>query len=305
MLTEEQYLAACDPAKKLTAVKDLQPEELLPRKLRLFACACVRRIQHLFGHPECHTAVIEAEYFADGVIDGETLRVSEQAARTASSASVRIANDIWSKGSDAPTARRAWIPVWAACAAENACNRETPEHELNFALRTAQLASWAHSVHQDLNRLAQAGPASGQSALFFAFLRGLTDTVKKMEQAVADGDGNCETVVQAALVDEIFGNPYRQIRFLPEWNTFEHGLILNMAAHIYVHRKWGDLPVLSDALEDAGCEQPHILDHLRSEALHTRGCWVLDGLLAGSAANICDMLVTQRKIRPEGGIVTV
>jgi hypothetical protein len=40
------------------------------------------------------------------------------------------------------------------------------------------------------------------------------------------------------------------------------------------------LAVLADALEDAGCTGPDILEHLRGNAPHVRGCWVLDLILS-------------------------
>ena len=39
------------------------------------------------------------------------------------------------------------------------------------------------------------------------------------------------------------------------------------------------LAVLSDAVEEAGCDDPAILEHLRSPGPHFRGCHVLDLLL--------------------------
>jgi hypothetical protein len=40
-----------------------------------------------------------------------------------------------------------------------------------------------------------------------------------------------------------------------------------------------DLPILADALEDAGCADPELLDHCRAGGKHVRGCWVLDLML--------------------------
>jgi hypothetical protein len=40
------------------------------------------------------------------------------------------------------------------------------------------------------------------------------------------------------------------------------------------------LNVLADALEDAGCTERTLLDHLRSPGPHVRGCWPID-LLTG------------------------
>jgi hypothetical protein len=42
------------------------------------------------------------------------------------------------------------------------------------------------------------------------------------------------------------------------------------------------MPILADALEDAGCANPDLLDHCRTPGVHVRGCWVLD-LILGKA----------------------
>ena len=39
------------------------------------------------------------------------------------------------------------------------------------------------------------------------------------------------------------------------------------------------LPILADALEDAGCGDVDILAHLRGPGPHVRGCWAVDPLL--------------------------
>jgi len=52
-----------------------------------------------------------------------------------------------------------------------------------------------------------------------------------------------------------------------------------MARRMYDSRDFADLPVLADALEEAGCQDQDILGHCRSESEHVRGCWVIDLLL--------------------------
>ena len=47
-------------------------------------------------------------------------------------------------------------------------------------------------------------------------------------------------------------------------------------------RAFDRLPVLADALQDAGCDNADILTHCRSGGEHVRGCWVLDLLLGKS-----------------------
>jgi ATP-dependent Clp protease ATP-binding subunit ClpA len=68
----------------------------------------------------------------------------------------------------------------------------------------------------------------------------------------------------------------------PDWLTREGGQAARVARAIYEERRWGDLPVLADALEDAGCTDREILDHCRRPGEHGPGCWVLD-LLLGEA----------------------
>jgi hypothetical protein len=52
-----------------------------------------------------------------------------------------------------------------------------------------------------------------------------------------------------------------------------------MAQTIYDERRFGDMPVLADALEESGCANDDILMHCRTPAEHARGCWVIDLLL--------------------------
>jgi hypothetical protein len=54
---------------------------------------------------------------------------------------------------------------------------------------------------------------------------------------------------------------------------------VNLARVIYEERRFEDLPILADALEEAGCINHTILAHLRSPGPHARGCWPVDLLL--------------------------
>ena len=51
---------------------------------------------------------------------------------------------------------------------------------------------------------------------------------------------------------------------------------------MYKSREFSAMPVLADALEEAGCLDDDILSHCRSAQSHTLGCWLLDGLLGKS-----------------------
>ncbi len=65
----------------------------------------------------------------------------------------------------------------------------------------------------------------------------------------------------------------------PSWLTWRDGAVPRIARAIREERRFNDLPVLADALAEAGCTDEELLDHCRRPVPHTRGCYVLDGLL--------------------------
>jgi hypothetical protein len=78
---------------------------------------------------------------------------------------------------------------------------------------------------------------------------------------------------------DIFGNPFHPVAFdwtLLRWND---GLLGKLAQRIYDEKAWDLLPVLADALEEAGYTDQDALGHLRGPELHFRGCHVIDLLL--------------------------
>jgi hypothetical protein len=81
---------------------------------------------------------------------------------------------------------------------------------------------------------------------------------------------------QTKLLREIFGNPFRPVTFDPAWRT---STAVALAAQMYESRDFGAMPILADALQDAGCENANILDHCRGSGPHVRGCWVVDLVL--------------------------
>ncbi len=82
---------------------------------------------------------------------------------------------------------------------------------------------------------------------------------------------------QANVLREVVANPFHEIVFAPEWRT---ETVLGLAESIDESPAWDRLPILADAMQDAGCEVPAILDHCRDPLrVHRRGCWVLDLVL--------------------------
>ncbi len=98
--------------------------------------------------------------------------------------------------------------------------------------------------------------------------------------AGCDPRGLAPGLLSAAL-RHIVGNPFRPAaldrdRLRPDcWDDAWPDL----AQRAYEDRDWGLLPILADALLDAGCEDERILSHLRSPGPHARGCWALDLVL--------------------------
>jgi hypothetical protein len=209
-MTEAEWLAGTEPEQLLAFIRAKASE----RKLRLFACACCRRIWGLLSDDRSRKAVMTVERFADGLVTRQQLRAARAYAADAYA---------FAQGGSyyAPAAHA------AACAAE----------EVGEA----------------------ACCAAGHPAI-----------------------RNIEETAQAALLRDLFGNPFPRITLNPAWLTGNGGTVVQLAQTIYEERRFADLPILADALEEAGCSNPDILAHCRSEGPHVRGCWVVDLILGNS-----------------------
>jgi hypothetical protein len=86
-----------------------------------------------------------------------------------------------------------------------------------------------------------------------------------------------EKTRRANLLRELFCNPFRPVTFNPSWRTSD---VLLLAQGISDQRAFDRMPILADALQDAGCDNEDILNHCRdANATHVRGCWVVDLVL--------------------------
>jgi hypothetical protein len=97
------------------------------------------------------------------------------------------------------------------------------------------------------------------------------------------GSQVAEERVQIDILRCIFGNPFRPSPPLPSavlaWND---GTVRRIAEGIYEGRAFDRLPILADALLDAGCDNDDLIRHCRSEGPHVRGCWAIDTMLGKS-----------------------
>jgi hypothetical protein len=78
------------------------------------------------------------------------------------------------------------------------------------------------------------------------------------------------------VLRDLFGNPFRPVTPHPGWLTPK---VVKLTRPIYDEKAFDHLPVLADALEEAGCHDPDILAHCRQPGEHVRGCWLVDLLL--------------------------
>jgi hypothetical protein len=205
--------------------------ELSPRKQRLLACACVRRVWQLLVATELRNVIAVAELFADGQRNIAELQAAYTAARLES---VRL-----------PRQDSASLAAWAATC--TATDDHTSDRPFNYR-ETIRISSL---VSEALN--------PGNS---------LTDPlVRSARQDEVD-------VHQRFLQDiELLSG----IVFSPVWRT---STAVAIASGMYDSRDFSAMPILADALQDAGCENEDILNHCRDpEQVHVRGCWVVDLVL--------------------------
>lgn len=96
----------------------------------------------------------------------------------------------------------------------------------------------------------------------------------------ATGDRANRSAENAALCStlrDIFGPlPFRPVTADPSWLTSD---VVSLAEGIYQDRAFDRLPILADALQEAGCTDATIVSHCRQPDEHWRGCWVVDLLL--------------------------
>jgi hypothetical protein len=209
------------------------------RKLRLFAVACCRHIWHLLADERSQEAVEVAERYADGQASQAELEAAHNRALYARRSARKEA---WSGGRPAS--------VQAARSAVRAVTRtavaETAEEAARAVMEWATRMERVPGVFQGI-----AGPRAAIQRAWKAELR-----------------------YQCDLLRDLLGIPFRLVSTIPRDTN-----VVKLAQAIYNDRAFDGLPILGDALEEAGCTDQAILDHCRQQGEHIRGCWVLDLVL--------------------------
>ncbi|VTR91775.1 Uncharacterized protein OS=Sorangium cellulosum (strain So ce56) GN=sce5710 PE=4 SV=1 [Gemmata massiliana] len=218
-MTEQEWLKCSDLAPMLKSLHG----SVSDRKLRLFACECVKRILHLLPSDLCRSAVSIAEQYADGLATVEQLR---------------------NAGGEA--------------------HYSSPQRDYPHNVVTGELARSA------VDQLTE-HENDAWSAVYGAY-RYAIEAVGGQLQA----SNPIEEQAQCHLLRDIFGNPFRSVIVDRSWLT---STVTALAEGIYADRAFDRIPILADALQDAGCDSADILGHCRGDGPHVRGCWVIDLLL--------------------------
>jgi hypothetical protein len=158
---------------------------------------------------------------------------------------------------------------------------EMAEGTATMATRREVAREVRHALPPD-NFVAGAAPADDPHYVGLMLYRALVSSspAEHAWQATAGlADGAAEQRAQSSLLRDIFGSPFRLPIIDPAWGRWREGTIPKLAQAVYDDGGFGHLPVLADALEEAGCTSTDILDHCRAPGPHVRGCWVVDLLL--------------------------
>jgi hypothetical protein len=150
------------------------------------------------------------------------------------------------------------------------------DDEIDRAAFEAEVAA-AREAGRGISVTAAPAFIAGHSTLAAAF-EGAWEVARLGPMAGGDWNGEgfrAEQAAQCDLIREVFNNPFFPVE-PPACLPRKGGSIRALAETIDRERTFAESPVLADALQDAGCENGPLLDHLRSAGPHLRGCWALD-----------------------------
>jgi len=239
-MTEAEWLACENPFRALHALGD-GPSE---RKRRLFAVACCRRIEELvLRFKGAWRAVVLAERIADGAaVTDEAVRLRWRLPESAF---------LWIDGYREEKENQTMY-----CAGHAAADC------LDGVVGSAPAFTMPSGTLNDV-----AGAAAGAAAHWVR---------RNDREPIQERRVQAEQAAQSLLLRDVFGNPFCHVTFSSSWRT---ETAITLAQQMYEARDFSAMPILADALQDAGCDSADALDHCRGPGPHVRGCWVVDLVL--------------------------
>jgi hypothetical protein len=241
-VTRAEWGQCRDPARLLTYLSRSRRCRPTRRQLYLFTAACCSRVAHLNDGEWTGKAVATAEAWADGAADVSAVAAVRAEVEDAFA---------WTGGII------------------------TPAEEAVFALVLYSRRPGGRFTIRDASAVCDAAArAAGYEAVPMersANRRAREALDRRRERATA-----AEREAQAVLLRDLIGDPFRPPAWDLSWNTES---VVGLARGMDVSRNFVPMPVLADALEDAGCAAEGVLAHCRGPGPHVRGCFVLDALL--------------------------
>ena len=223
-MTDAEWRVSVKPLQMLNAVQATASA----RKLRLFGCACCRRIWLLLTDPRSQAAVEVSERFVEGAAKKDEVTAARALAPGLHSR----------RGQFLPREQRAVL-----CAAEAArLAARATDRRFVLAADIKQCAYYASAAEKFGQRYPYPSDVFQANAL-------------------------------RCIIGDSLATP---VALYSPWQT---ATTVAVASSIYADRAFDQLPILADALEDAGCTDAAMLEHCRLPGEHFRGCWVVDLVL--------------------------
>jgi hypothetical protein len=227
----------------LRTMLDLLRHSPTPRKLRLTAAAIGRYLLERLSNSVYQPVVDVVELVADTRVGKKEIRKVRQGIASA-------------------------VEEATQAVYRDHANRDLSDWELGWKVNGLPTVWLARVVESILN-------TRDLDAVALVSFAGATTQV--WNNGVPDPSKFEQEVRHCALFRDVFSNHFRPITFDPNWRTETSVLI---ARGMYESRDFSAMPILADALQDAGCENADILTHCRDESLtQVRGCWVVDLVL--------------------------
>jgi len=225
---------------------------LSARKLHHLTAAFLRRVWDDLPSDHTRRAVEATEKFVDGLL------TTNQLARLRSTDLLDSCESLWI---DPENGYEEAQLIGQGCICCGSCDRQAAEYECRAAENGYILDGVVSGVKQPEWIAVQA-----------AFLaRELTAWAARPENR--EFALQREALEQHRYMNDVLGNAGFSDPDWPEWRTQTVRLI---ARSIYRERTFDQLPILADALQDAGCDDEAVLTHCRAAKEHVRGCWVVD-----------------------------
>ena len=261
-MTESEWLASTDPQAMLQFLSGKASD----RKLRLFACACVRSIRQHLIEPAGRDALQVSERYADGDASPRQLAKAGRSAENAWTAKNNAQPQAYALSRAAGEV--GGLLITAIDAAKSCTDKE--------AFDTA----WSANIC--------AAHVTGRQAAILAVPATYDDPDTYVREELA---GRLKQYAcQSGFLHDIIGNPFRPMPALPAPVLSWHDrLVPRLAQSIYDERLLPEgtldnsrLAILSGALLDASCKDETLLGHLWSPGPHVRGCFAVDIILGRS-----------------------